>query len=243
MLEVIRKIREVLTHPVGQFAEGWFEPWTTNFVKSFVKPGTVCLDIGANEGWYTTLFALLAGPHGLGGEVVAFEPMTGSAIREVIAELKQDPQAAPIQLVECALADQRVGDVHVRRVRSDAWTLQRCAPGIEGGTDVHYTALDALVEELSLPPPAVIKIDVDGDEPKVLRGAARTLHAHRPAIILEVAPDFNKLQGEDILGALLWLTDTLGYTLHTDSDGRQLQPAEAVGLVPKMSSINVICRP
>ncbi len=243
MLPVIKKINEVLALPVGQFVTDSFEPHTTNVAKQLVKPGTVCYDVGANEGWYTTLFALLAGPNGLGGEVVAFEPMTGRAIEKLIGELKLNPQAAPIQLVECALSDTYVGDVHVNRVRSDAWTLQHCAPGTNGGTDVHYTSMDALVEELGLPAPQVIKIDVDGDEPKVLRGAARTLQAHRPYIVLEVAPDFNQLQNEDIGQALRWLTDTLGYTLHADNDGRQLSPEDAIAAVCAWSSINVICRP
>jgi hypothetical protein len=51
---------------------GEYEPGVSNVIREVVRPGQVCLDLGANFGWYTTLLHRLTGP---GGEVHAFEPV------------------------------------------------------------------------------------------------------------------------------------------------------------------------
>jgi FkbM family methyltransferase len=53
-------------------ADGYWELWTTQVMAQLVQPGMVCVDAGANIGYYTLLMADLAGPE---GRVVATEPM------------------------------------------------------------------------------------------------------------------------------------------------------------------------
>jgi hypothetical protein len=63
------------------------------------------------------------------------------------------------------------------------------APGhparLVGTEDVPLAVLDELVDDGTLEPPALVKIDVEGHELAVLRGARKTLAAHRPAVVLE----------------------------------------------------------
>ena len=54
------------------------------------------------------------------------------------------------------------------------------------GANVRVTTLDRDIEELRLPAPTFIKIDVEGFELDVLRGAAQTLARERPAVFVEI---------------------------------------------------------
>ena len=51
--------------------DGFWESWVTKFIVQVVKPGNVCIDAGANFGYYSLLLAELAGRS---GKVVAVEP-------------------------------------------------------------------------------------------------------------------------------------------------------------------------
>jgi FkbM family methyltransferase len=70
---------EVLGHPMyldphdslNLFINKIYEPYETELVSSIIKPGNVVLDIGANIGYYTLIFAKLVGQN---GKVFAFEP-------------------------------------------------------------------------------------------------------------------------------------------------------------------------
>ncbi|MFS0781792.1 FkbM family methyltransferase [Bacillus sp. 1P06AnD] len=50
---------------------GQFEPPLTHYVLQNIKPGQTVLDVGANFGYYTTLFGLMVGAQ---GKVIAYEP-------------------------------------------------------------------------------------------------------------------------------------------------------------------------
>ncbi|HQZ83190.1 MAG TPA: hypothetical protein PLR83_08220 [Pyrinomonadaceae bacterium] len=54
------------------FFLGEYEPAISAIAKRLIRKGDICLDVGANFGWYTTMMAMLAGPD---GEVHSFEPV------------------------------------------------------------------------------------------------------------------------------------------------------------------------
>jgi len=51
--------------------DGFWEAWITRLMLGFIKPGFVCVDVGANVGYFTLVMAELAGE---GGRVIAYEP-------------------------------------------------------------------------------------------------------------------------------------------------------------------------
>ena len=56
-------------HIIG---DGFWEMWITRAMVNAIGPGMVCIDAGANLGYFTVLMANLAGPD---GKVVAIEPI------------------------------------------------------------------------------------------------------------------------------------------------------------------------
>jgi protein-L-isoaspartate O-methyltransferase len=56
----------------GMLAKGMaYEPFETQWIEYFVRPGDVVLDVGAHIGYYTLLLSRLVGDQ---GRVYAFEP-------------------------------------------------------------------------------------------------------------------------------------------------------------------------
>lgn len=68
-------------------------------------------------------------------------------------------------------------------------------PGTEA-ISVRSTTLDAQVATNQIPPPNLVKIDVEGYEAHVLRGMKTILEDHRPVVLLEVHRQFLERYGE-----------------------------------------------
>lgn len=135
---------------------GLYEIELAPYVKRYVKPRDVCFDVGAAGGYYAFAFARLASP----GEVHCFESERQSA-----EELKK----------LAAL------NVHLGSAITVHHTLV-------GGADIAgaRTSLDTVVYRRGGPAPNVIKIDAEGAELEILRGAARVLREHHPKLLIEV---------------------------------------------------------
>ena len=138
---------------------------------SEISPDDVVYDIGANTGLYT-LFA--ADKHS-NGEVIAFEPYPPN-----INILKQDINRNKLQnivVIEMALSDS-VGTVEFSQPETDdvgygSSSIE--AEKAEGSIEVPTTTGDQLIADGEIPPPNVVKIDVEGAEPLVLEGLEHTL--------------------------------------------------------------------
>jgi FkbM family methyltransferase len=143
-----------------------------------VRPGFVVYDIGAHIGFFSLLCSRLAGGS---GRVFAFEPRA-----ENIARLKINIQANAARNVEvvAAAASDSTGEAAFAMHES---TLEGALvpDGDASAVRVRTESVDALVAG-GMPPPDLIKVDVEGAEAAVIRGAARTIDAHRPLMLLEV---------------------------------------------------------
>jgi FkbM family methyltransferase len=144
----------------------------------------VFYDIGANLGFFSLLAAHLTG---LGeGRVYAFEaaPDNAEAIR-VNARLNRIEN---VEVIAKAVAA-RSGRGRLQVVDDQSWSkLAEYGehPFTERVIDVDLVAVDDLVSGGALPPPALVKIDVEGAELAVLDGMRDTIERHRPAIVCEL---------------------------------------------------------
>ncbi len=182
------------------------EPALTEVFHRVVKPGDTVFDVGANLGLHTLTFSKLA------GRVVAFEPNPGLApnLRKTIAAL---PNA---ELVEVCLSEaDGVVEFHI-----SAWDHMLGSMADWSGqpaktVSVPARSIDSLIAEGVVPAPQVLKVDVEGAEVLVFRGAAKLLsgpQAPRFVVFEELNVASRKLGVAD--GAPAEFLREKGYTLY-----------------------------
>jgi FkbM family methyltransferase len=156
-----------------------YEPATTNLVKKEVKPGDVCIDIGASIGYFTLQMARA------GGRVIAIEP----------TDFQQDYLRKNIRAN---------GFKNVTQLAVGAWDkdevirMPRNAPK-EVQTELLCRSVDSILEELGVDKVDFIKIDTDGAEPWVLKGLIKTIErSPNLKVVIEYYPKYVKDAGGDI---------------------------------------------
>jgi FkbM family methyltransferase len=191
------------------FLQGAFEPETVRFYSKIIKPGDVVIDIGANIGAHTLHFAKLVGPT---GRVIAFEP-TDYAFSKLQRNLELNPELQKRVVAKQFLLDSGEG-IKPNAIPS-SWEL--CDNRKSQKHDVHcgtYNSLDAAcvhtldnaMESMGNPKIQLLKLDVDGYELQVLKGAHATLLRNQPDIIMEIVPYIYKEHGYNLETLLNLLT-------------------------------------
>lgn len=172
---------------------------------ALAQPGMVVCDVGANVGITTVTFAQRVGP---GGRVLAFEPdpFNATVFRR---HLKRGP-FANVTLYEIGL-DEGPGTRHLRinpASRADSRIVPAGVMPLPGTVTVPCDSLDAVLARIQVDRVDLIKIDVQGFEPFVLRGMHITL-AKNPGIqmVLELYPDGLAEQGQAPQSLLDFLFD------------------------------------
>jgi FkbM family methyltransferase len=173
------------------YCYGLFDITVTEAVCRLLEEGEVGLDIGANIGQMTNLMRHQVGPR---GKVISFEPHP-----ELFSELSYNAKdLAPtrgigaVELHNLALSDV-TGDGFMNV--GNLWSINRGMAKIVDKTDgedslvpVRMSSLDAaLGEEIRV---GLCKVDVEGHELKVLKGAAHLLkrRAIRDLVFEELDP-------------------------------------------------------
>src|SRR3954447_4271700 len=169
---------------VSRYYPAVYEPETHAFVTRHTAPGTVAIDAGAHIGLFTVTMARAVGPQ---GRVVSFEPTQSNArvLRRTVAlnGLEAVAECRP----EALAAGRGFAEFYVdEHESSNANSLVRRA-GTVGAVRVPTVSVDDVAAEHEVPV-SCMKIDVEGTELDVLRGAERTLARDAPALALDVHP-------------------------------------------------------
>lgn len=170
--------------------------------KSLVSAGDVVWDIGANVGLFSFASAGLAGLAGMGGQVLAIEPdpWLSDLLRKSVK--LNETSGYAIHVLPLAVGEQAGHAVLniARRGRAtnfiSGYRPSTQAGGVRGEVKVELITLDGLLDNWTAP--TVVKIDVEGAEAAVLRGATRLLRDIRPRILCEVS-DENREQATEML--------------------------------------------
>lgn len=192
-----------------------YEPELCTVIRSIVRPGWVCVDVGANIGVISHLLAHLVGPT---GRVVAFEAFHKNAV--LLKRMVNWSGLAHLITVEnVAVSDGVQAEVFLfpgRASSSEEWNI--VGHDVEGGaTDavlrIPATSLDAYF------PPGLplhfVKIDIEGAGAMAFRGMSRILREARPVLLIEFHDECEWRGREDLFSA--------GYDLY-DMKGRRLDP-------------------
>jgi FkbM family methyltransferase len=175
-----------------------------------VRSGDVVYDVGANLGLYARY--LITVLHA--GRVIAFEPVAENRVL-LASNLALGGIAGQVEVMPVALADEDgAAEFQVDDRQSASGTLSRVTGGEPCvgrknlglgplAETVACRRLDSLIAE-GLPRPDVIKIDVEGAEALLLRGADRLLRESGPRLLIE-------LHGAGVAREVLPLLDDLGY--------------------------------
>ncbi len=152
---------------------GIYERRSQRLFSRQLAAGDVVFDIGAHVGFYTLLASRLVGPS---GRVVAFEPLARNL--DLLARHLDYNRASNVTVVAAAVGEKTGSERFACGKDPSMGALA------EDGDVVDLVCIDDLVARGELPPPRLVKIDVEGAESRVLDGASATLAKYRPAVLL-----------------------------------------------------------
>ena len=174
-----------------------YEPKVSALIIDLLRPGDVVIDVGANIGWHTVLAAECVGA---GGTVYAFEPDPAN-----FAALDANCEANGLTQVvrrRCAAGD--------RACEGLLWTStenfgDHRMYAVPGETRPCVSAKIAALDDdpgTRLTGLRLVKIDVQGYEPKVLRGMTGLAERFRPALAMEFWPHGIAAAGDSVFDVL-----------------------------------------
>jgi FkbM family methyltransferase len=159
---------------------GVYELAVSEAIYRLIDPGELAIDVGANIGYITSIMATRVGPH---GRVLSFEPhpVTFGELSDNVKRWTAVPGTGPTSVHRLALSDTSGAGILVvpseDSLESGSASLARDNAAAESGYATEIRSLSEFVGESDLV--GVIKIDVEGHEYRVLKGASGLLRRKR----------------------------------------------------------------
>jgi len=215
----VRLFLDLSDHVIGlNILRGHYERDEIALARRVLKPGDVALDVGAHIGFFTMH---MADQVGASGRVYAFEPFGPNAdlLERSIAENRFGDRVAFRRAAVGAATGAATLTFPVETLNSGgAYLLRTGTVPLAGNRtrEVPLVAIDAL--DLRRPV-RFVKMDVEGAEPLVVRGAARVLREDRPTILSELHPIQLDRASGTTADAFLAEMRALGYRAHRVDEG------------------------
>ena len=220
---------------------GAFECNEIEFMQRWVKPGDTVVDVGANIGYIS---AILAGAVGSKGKIYAFEP--NPIIFPQLRTLAK-ASAGRIEAFQSAITDKSENGVTDFYIVSDhsMWS-STVIEGDGSGLDriqVPSISLSEFIANGGLSRVDFIKIDVEGGEADVLRGASQFLtDGGKPIIMCELAASLVSVRTQSFAAVERLLVD-FGYRAFLIAPGGKLSPMLLSELKQQTHTFNIVLLP
>jgi FkbM family methyltransferase len=208
-LPVPQEGRPVVTFPGGfrlrldlreslqrDFYFGLYDRHELRLVADRLDTGGDFVDVGAHVGMYALRAAVALGTR---GRVLAFEP-NPAARAQLEENVALNERGNIVVRSTAAAASPGRATLHVPATADPSFSSLEGGRFAEGAPlEIETETIDDVVAQTGLRP-AVIKIDVEGGELDVLRGARRTIAEHRPAVLVEVSEHTAAAVAEELTG-------------------------------------------
>jgi FkbM family methyltransferase len=232
---------------LSMFIFGKFQPHTINSPLLQIPKDATILDVGGNFGFMALQYAQKV-PE---GRVISFEP-THYALAKFKRNLKLNPELSKrITVINSfvsaevsidpkikAFSSWRVDNLNVDENTRHSWHL-----GIEKSTEgVGAVTLDSFCEINKINKVDLIKIDTEGHEAEVLKGARETMANHLPFVIFEVGQYVMVEKGIDFTFYHDYFSK-LSYKLFNSRSKKSISLSNWKSEIPEFGTIDIIAIP
>jgi FkbM family methyltransferase len=212
-------------------SQGVWEADVMKLLRASLRPGGVFVDVGANVGFHSVLASQLVGPS---GRVVAVEPApwTLELLRANLWRSGVDARVLPVA------ASDAPGTV---RLTDELGHRSGARLAADGGVEVEAARLDDVLPDLVAD---VVKVDVEGAEPLVLRGARALIERSAGLVAIVEFRDEEHLSGETPAEVLAFY-ESLGLEFCLLHRNGTLEPSGAdavLGRSRREPSFNLVLR-
>ncbi|HEX8371053.1 MAG TPA: FkbM family methyltransferase [Pyrinomonadaceae bacterium] len=238
-----RKLYVALSDWAGEsiFFLGKHEQFSAEIFARHIKRGFVCLDVGANIGWHTTLMSRLSGAE---GEVHAFEPVPPT-FEDLKKNVSLNGEGAEVFLNNFGLGgEESTAEIHLfNNLPSGHATLAGKDNEPSTVFPIKIKTLDAYLEEKNIKRVDFIKVDIEGAEMMFLKGSQKVFDQENAPVIymemtLETSAEFGYLPDD----LIVFLKNKARYKFfRIDEAGEKL--VEIEGFAPDDGGANVLCLP
>jgi FkbM family methyltransferase len=209
------------------------------FIEKTLRPGDLAVDAGANIGYYALHFAKLVGE---GGHVEALEPL-GYLADALSASVVENDFGSRVTVHRTAL-DERPDTVRVRHAPRTAnfggahFAPETSPESFQVDETITTVRLDDVIGDRTC---SFLKVDVEGAEPRVIRGARNTLATSRPVILAELHDDQLRVVSGSSADDFIAQMSALGYCCsRLNPDGTR---GHALNRYADKTPINVVFDP
>ena len=204
---------------------------------SFIKVGSLAIDVGANIGIYSEIFSNAVGHK---GKVIAIEP---NPINLQALTRKFPSSKSNVSIIEAAASNK---DEKLFLNKSRLSPASSHISNKNKGLAIQGITLDQVTLNSKIPI-SIIKIDVEGAEGLVIDGGKKTINKYRPVISMEYTPDRLYDYGTDPIDLLSFLkkNEYSFYLLgNKDKDKEEMLTIDSIFKYSKAQfTIDLLCLP